>query len=70
MRVNLDFGKLIFCYMINEDKEIEGTVARNSGIPEELGRIQYLLTDKTGTLTQNDMIFKRFINILKLIFSI
>lgn len=28
-------------------------------IPEELGRIQFLLTDKTGTLTQNDMIFKK-----------
>ena len=32
---------------------------RNSTIPEELGRIQYLLTDKTGTLTQNEMIFKK-----------
>lgn len=32
---------------------------RNSTIPEELGRIQFLLTDKTGTLTKNDMIFKK-----------
>lgn len=32
---------------------------RNSTIPEELGRIQFLLTDKTGTLTQNEMIFKK-----------
>jgi len=59
MRVNLDFAKLIYCYRINIDKEIEGTQSRNSAIPEELGRIQYLLTDKTGTLTQNDMIFKK-----------
>lgn len=51
MRVNLDFAKLIYCYRINIDEDIEGTVARNSTIPEELGRIQYLLTDKTGTLT-------------------
>jgi len=36
-----------------------GTIPRNSTIPEELGRVQYLLTDKTGTLTQNDMIFKK-----------
>lgn len=35
------------------------TVSRNSSIPEELGRIQYLLSDKTGTLTYNDMIFKK-----------
>ena len=59
MRVNLDFAKLIYCFKINKDEDIEGTIARNSTIPEELGRIQYLLTDKTGTLTQNDMIFKR-----------
>lgn len=30
MRVNLDFAKLIYCYRINQDKEIEGAAARNS----------------------------------------
>lgn len=44
---------------MNIDKKIEGTIVRNTNIPESLGRIQYLLTDKTGTITQNDMIFKK-----------
>ena len=30
---------------------MEGTISRNSTIPEELGRIEFILTDKTGTLT-------------------
>jgi phospholipid-translocating ATPase len=59
MRVNLEFAKLKYAYNINVDTSIEGTITRNSNIPESLGRIQYLLTDKTGTLTQNDMIFKK-----------
>ena len=59
MKVNLDFAKLIYSIKINRDSEIYGTIARNTVIPEELGRIQYLLCDKTGTLTQNDMVFKR-----------
>jgi len=59
MRVNLDISKTVFSSKINNDKSIEGTLARNSTIPEELGRVQFLLTDKTGTLTQNEMIFKK-----------
>ena len=35
-------------------------MARSTTIPEELGRIAYLLSDKTGTLTKNQMIFKKF----------
>jgi len=51
LRVNLDFSKLYFSYCISNDPDIEGAIARNSTIPEELGRISYVLTDKTGTLT-------------------
>ncbi|XP_060556239.1 probable phospholipid-transporting ATPase IIB isoform X2 [Ruditapes philippinarum] len=59
LRVNLDMGKAWYSYMISRDKNIAGTVVRSTTIPEELGRISYLLTDKTGTLTQNDMVFKK-----------
>ncbi|XP_062265681.1 probable phospholipid-transporting ATPase IIB isoform X4 [Platichthys flesus] len=59
LRVNLDMGKSAYGWMIMKDENIPGTVVRTSTIPEELGRVVYLLTDKTGTLTQNEMIFKR-----------
>ncbi|XP_025050851.1 probable phospholipid-transporting ATPase IIB isoform X3 [Alligator sinensis] len=52
-------GKAAYGWMIMKDDNIPGTVVRTSTIPEELGRLVYLLTDKTGTLTQNEMIFKR-----------
>jgi len=59
LRVNLDLAKLWYSYNINNDVGIKGAFARNSNIPEDLGRIQFLITDKTGTLTQNDMICKK-----------
>lgn len=39
LRVNLDLAKIYYSYLISTDKHIEGAVARNSTIPEELGRI-------------------------------
>jgi phospholipid-translocating ATPase len=59
LRVNLDMGKSAYSWFIHRDAGIEGAVVRTSTIPEELGRIEYLLSDKTGTLTQNEMDMKK-----------
>lgn len=59
LRVNLDFSKIVFTYNINSDKELNA-VARNSLIPEELGRVSVIFSDKTGTITTNEMKFKAF----------
>ena len=59
LRVNLDVSKTWFSYVINKDDSIPETIARNSTIPEELGRVSYVFSDKTGTLTKNEMIFKK-----------
>ncbi|KAI6182251.1 Phospholipid-transporting ATPase [Aphelenchoides bicaudatus] len=59
LRVNLDMAKLFYSWQIGRDKRIPGTVVRSSTIPEELGRISFLLSDKTGTLTMNEMRFKK-----------
>ncbi|OLY79957.1 putative phospholipid-transporting ATPase IIB, partial [Smittium mucronatum] len=55
LRVNLDLGKAYYGYQIQHDSDIPDTIVRTSSIPEELGRLEYLVTDKTGTLTCNEM---------------
>ena len=52
-------GKTFYSWSIMRDKEIPETVVRSTTIPEELGRVAYLLSDKTGTLTENVMVFKK-----------
>ena len=59
LRVNLDLGKSVYSRFIQRDPGIPGAVVRTSTIPEDLGRIEYLLSDKTGTLTQNEMEMKK-----------
>ncbi|KAL4872087.1 hypothetical protein BDV12DRAFT_162996 [Aspergillus spectabilis] len=59
LRVNLDMAKSVYGRFIERDKDIPDTVVRTSTIPEDLGRIEYLLSDKTGTLTQNEMELKK-----------
>jgi len=41
------------------DDDPKRLVCKNTTIPEDLGQIQYVFSDKTGTLTENKMVFKR-----------
>ena len=36
-----------------------GAVVQQSGLNDELGRVQFIFSDKTGTLTANQMVFRR-----------
>ena len=54
-RISLDFAKLVYKRQMTSDRRLPGLQVRSSTLPEELGVISYLLTDKTGTLTRNEM---------------
>ncbi|EOB14045.1 phospholipid-transporting ATPase IIA [Nosema bombycis CQ1] len=59
LKITIDMARYVYAYDITNNESIKGTVVRNSNVPEELGRISYFLSDKTGTLTKNEMEMKR-----------
>ncbi|XP_046854254.1 phospholipid-transporting ATPase VA-like isoform X2 [Xenia sp. Carnegie-2017] len=63
--VTVEIVKLGQCYFIRNDIELyfeeknQPAVCTALNINEDLGQIKYIFSDKTGTLTENKMVFRR-----------
>lgn len=63
--VSIEIVKLLQVYFLQADLDLyyartdRRLLCRALNINEDLGQIEFVFSDKTGTLTENDMVYRR-----------
>ena len=70
LAVGLEMGKFLYITFLENDlhmmvydrdkNDLVGCSVKNFNLHEDLAQLDYLFCDKTGTLTQNELVFKAF----------
>lgn len=70
LAVGLEMGKFMYIYFLENDlqmtvfdedkRDLVSCSVKNFNLHEDLAQLDYMFCDKTGTLTQNELIFKAF----------
>ena len=70
LAVGLEMGKFLYIHFLERDlqmmtvdedkRELVKCSVKNFNLHEDLAQLDYIFCDKTGTLTQNELIFKAF----------
>ena len=70
LAVGLEMGKVMYVYFMHYDdhmtvfdsdkRDLVTCSVKNYDLHEDLAQLDYMFCDKTGTLTQNELIFKAF----------
>ncbi|ELA42888.1 phospholipid-translocating P-type ATPase, flippase [Vittaforma corneae ATCC 50505] len=59
LRFMITTARFIYAYRLSKDPSLSTVKVLTNTLQEELARISFFLTDKTGTLTKNEMIMRK-----------